>query len=109
MSNPVFTGNWSESFSDTNTSIKNYIASTISEIYNIQRSMEVKMYMKTVNNVENMNIELSRPEDMNEKDWTVIENYDTEFSTKNDELILTITMSEIKYATVHPQIKIYRN
>ena len=107
MENPIFTGNWSDDFTDRNTSIKNYIASTISEIYNIQRKMDVVLYKKTVNNVENMNIELNKPEDLN--DWTVIENYETKFSTNNDELILTIVMNEVKFATVHPQIKIYRN
>lgn len=107
MENPVFTGNWSDDFTDRNTSIKNYIASTISEIYNIQRKMDVVLYKKTVNDVENMNIELNKPEDLN--DWTVIENYETKFSTNNDELILTIVMNEVKFATVHPQIKIYRN
>ena len=69
--------------------------------------MDVVLYKKTVNNVENMNIELNKPEDLN--DWTVIENYETKFSTNNDELILTIVMNEVKFATVHPQIKIYRN
>lgn len=109
MDNPVFTGNWSDDFSDRNTSIKNYIASSISEIYNIQRKMDVVMYRKENNTLEQMQVELERPDDMDSGLWSVLENYETEFSTNNDELILTITMFEVKYSTVHPQIKIYRN
>ena len=41
--------------------------------------------------------------------WNKIENFKTEFSINNGDMIVTITMSENKHMIIHPQIKIYRN
>lgn len=108
MNDETFVSNWSDTFTDVETSIKNYIASTISQIYNMQRKIEVVMYKKSVNDAEDMQVVLSEPDDFNKSDWSVHDNFKTEFSTKNDEMILTIWMSELNYTKVHPQIKIYR-
>jgi hypothetical protein len=66
------------------------------------------MYKQSVNDVENMEVVLSEPYDYNIGGWVKHNNFKTEFSTKNDEIILTIWMSELNYTRVHPQIKIFR-
>lgn len=109
MNNQTFIGNWSESFTDVETSIKNYIASTISQIYNMQRKIEVELFKQSVNDVEDMEVILSVPSDFDTQLWDKHENFKTEFSTKNDEIILTIWMEELNYTKVHPQIKIFRS
>lgn len=90
---------------DRNTSIKNYIFKTLNTIYNLNNTLDVKIYYAITE--DNEYIQFSKVED-NSYDWYLYEDYSTEFKYENNEYILAITTPVKKNILLHPIIKIYR-
>ena len=107
QNNSAFISNWEGLNANQDTSMKNYIKNSISEIFNNQRTIEVELFGINDNSTESMQIDYNIIEDMT--GWNKIENFKTEFNISNGDMIVTITMSENKHMIIHPQIKIYRN
>lgn len=107
QNNSAFISNWEGLNANQDTSMKNYIKNSISEIFNNQRTIEVELFGINDNSTESMQVDYNIIEDMT--GWNKIENFKTEFNISNGDMIVTITMSENKHMIIHPQIKIYRN
>lgn len=107
QSNTTFTSNWIGFTSGVDTSIKNYIKSTISEIFNNQRKCDVVIECINDNENEQMRISYSPFDTDNENVFTV-DNFHTEASIENEDYLITVTIREMKHTVIHPYVKIYR-
>ena len=104
--NETFTNNWLGFTSGVDTSIKNYIKSTISEIFNNQRKCDVVIECVNDNSNEQMRITYSQFEDTEET--FNVDNFLTEASIENEDYLITVTIREMKHTIIHPYVKIYR-
>ena len=107
QSNTTFTDNWIGFTSGVDTSIKNYIKSTISEIFNNQRKCDVVIDCVNDNSTEQMQITYS-PFEASRDGVFNIDNFHTEASIENEDFLITITVGEMKHTVIHPYVKIYR-
>lgn len=107
QNNSIFVANWNGLNTNQDTAIKNYIKNTILNIFNTQRSKEIVLYSQYDSSHENMEVVYDDIEDLNS--WLVVDNFKPEYSIVNSDMIVTITLPEMKHMNIHPQVKIYRN
>lgn len=105
--NETFCKNWDGLSSDIDTARGNYISNSVFKIFNSQRKRDIIVYGKS-NGTDEMKVDFdSSPEGYDS--WEKIENFSTEMSVVDNEMILTLTISVRGGTTLHPQVKIYRN
>lgn len=104
QSDENFVANWN-GLSDSNNSIRNYIKNTISEIYNIQRTIDVDLYMTVDDDIEDIDVVYG---DIDIENWEKTTNFRSQISNNNGDIILTITLDSLKHRRIHPVVKIYR-
>ena len=101
----TFKSNWSGIVSsDVNTSIENYINNVILKIFNIQRSMVVKLYK--IEDENGFSVEYNPVESL--EGWSLMSDFKTEMNVQNEDLMLTVTFMKEDKTKVHPVIEIYR-
>jgi len=106
---PKFTDNWSELFTINNdVYIKNYIKMSLLKYFDITDKKNFTLYSKTYGQT-NQDFELSYtfPEDF-DANWNVVDNYESEYENINDEIILTVTISDYTNRKFYPTFKITR-
>ena len=110
---PTFIKNWNNFGYNNDTAINNYINQTLTNYFAINDKIEFHLYQKDYGKVQNERVELIIPDDF-EKNWnitTLSNNIETEFYKDNEDLILTIRLTNVIFNSTlkfYPQIKINR-
>ena len=105
--NQTFCANWNGLSNDVDTARGNYISNSVFKIFNSQRKREITVYGKN-NGTDTMDVDFKSIKNGYDS-WEKVENFVTEMSVVDNEMILTLTISVRGGVTLHPQVKIYRN
>lgn len=102
-----FKKNWNLIDSNPNVYINNYIKNVLSRYYNITDKNAFALYKKdTISNLSGLNLELDKPKDFNNGNWRVHDNYESEYSIDNGEVILTLKLYDYKNTKYYPTLNL---
>lgn len=109
FNNEEFVNNWKSisNFSNVNTYINNYINNVLYNIYNFKGDFDVILYQKYTEKLRNESADkhfIMEENSLNQ--YEVTQNYKTEFENINNEVILTITISDFENYIYYPTVKI---
>lgn len=105
QNNETFISNW-YGLTNSTTSIRNYIKNSISEIFNIQRVIEVELYTLVDDTIDEVEVIY---EETDLTGWEKDKNFKSQITTNNGDIILTVTIESLRHRKVHPVVKIYRH
>lgn len=95
ISTPAFINNWNNiisSTADLNTTYNNFIVLTLNKAFNTNNIKNLKIYRKTNSNLQ-LNISNGKPTDI--ENYTLCDNYKTNYEIVNNEVILNITLQNM--------------
>jgi hypothetical protein len=114
LANNKFIENWAfiEDSLNKNVYITNYINNTLLKIYNFKNNFDITLYELYTPELDDSNILISpdkrfvtdKPDNFEE--YTKVNNYGTLFNDVNNEVILTITISDYNKHKYYPIVKI---
>lgn len=114
LANNKFIENWTfiEDPLNKNVYITNYINNTLSKIYNFKNNFDITLYELYAPELDDSNTSISpdkrfvtdKPDNFDE--YTKVNNYGTLFNEVNNEVILTITISDYNKHKYYPIVKI---
>lgn len=102
-----FRNQWNIYTAKNRTFILNFLKKSMVKFFNINNQQELIVYKKALtNNNSGVNIIYEKPDDLDT--WEVYTNYKSSYEEVNEELILTISISDFSNSQIYPLFKIKR-